>query len=109
MTCINSDYDTQCISYGGSSMQNIIVSKWGNSLGVRIPSNVVKTLDIKEGDTLTIKELKDSFNISKKKENTVEDILCSFYNKPIKDILKMNIKDNDSIVDFGDDVGDEIL
>ena len=109
MSCINNDYDIQCISYGGSFMQNIIVSKWGNSLGVRIPSNVAKTLDIKEGDTLTIKELKDSFNISKKKDDTVEDILCAFYNKPIKDILKMKIKDIDYIVDFGDDVGDEIL
>lgn len=64
MTCINSDYDMQCILYGGNSMQNIIVSKWGNSIGVKIPSNIVKTLDIKEEDTLTIKELKDSFNIS---------------------------------------------
>lgn len=27
MTCINSDYDMQCILYGGNSMQNIIVSK----------------------------------------------------------------------------------
>ena len=60
-------------------------------------------------DTLSIKELKDSFNIFKKKDDTVENILCAFYNKPIKDILKMKIKDKDSIVDFGDDVGDEIL
>lgn len=108
MTCICDSYDIQCISYGGNLMQNIIVSKWGNSLGVRIPSNVVKSLNLKEGDSLTIKELKDSFNISKKTDNTVEEILCNFYNKPIDEIIKMNIKDK-QIVDFGEDVGDEIL
>ncbi len=31
------------------------VSKWGNSLAVRLPSTVVKALDLKEGDQIEIR------------------------------------------------------
>jgi antitoxin MazE len=31
------------------------VSKWGNSLAVRLPSEVVEALDLKEGDQIEIK------------------------------------------------------
>lgn len=31
------------------------VSKWGNSLAVRLPAKVVEALDLKEGDRIEIK------------------------------------------------------
>lgn len=31
------------------------VAKWGNSLAVRLPSEVVKALDLKEGDQIEIR------------------------------------------------------
>ena len=31
------------------------VSKWGNSLAVRLPAAVVKTLDLKEGDQIEVR------------------------------------------------------
>jgi antitoxin MazE len=37
---------------GGESMQ---VSKWGNSLAVRLPAAVVEALDLKEGDQIEIR------------------------------------------------------
>jgi antitoxin MazE len=30
------------------------VSKWGNSLAIRLPAAVVKALDLKEGDDVTV-------------------------------------------------------
>lgn len=30
------------------------VSRWGNSLAIRLPSAVVKALDLKEGDDVTV-------------------------------------------------------
>ena len=41
--------DIQCIRY--IFMQ---VSKWGNSLAVRLPAAVVEALDLKEGDEIEI-------------------------------------------------------
>ena len=31
------------------------ISKWGNSLAVRLPSEVVKALNLKEGDQIEIR------------------------------------------------------
>ena len=31
------------------------VSKWGNSLAIRLPAPVVKLLDLKEGDEIAVK------------------------------------------------------
>lgn len=33
----------------------MMVAKWGNSLAVRLPSGVVKALDLKEGDEIQIR------------------------------------------------------
>ena len=32
----------------------MLVSKWGNSLAVRLPSSVVEAMDLKEGDDIAI-------------------------------------------------------
>jgi antitoxin MazE len=34
---------------------NVKVSKWGNSLAVRLPSEVVEALNLKEGDQIEIR------------------------------------------------------
>ncbi|MEY4270862.1 MAG: hypothetical protein RLZZ58_2078 [Pseudomonadota bacterium] len=36
------------------------VSKWGNSLAVRIPADVARTLGLKEGDTIDLCALDDA-------------------------------------------------
>ena len=43
------------------------VSKWGNSLAIRLPAAVVKVLELKEGDEIEI-TIADSrrFNVSRK-------------------------------------------
>lgn len=94
---------------GGYTMNNVVISKWGNSLGLRIPSNIVKNLNLKEGETLIINEHKDSFSIKKKSINTVEDVLCDFYGKDIDEIMSMNIVDDQEEMYWGDDVGSEVI
>ena len=46
------------------------IQKWGNSFGIRIPRSVLKSLDIKDNDLLTIEEKDDKIiisNVNKKK------------------------------------------
>jgi antitoxin MazE len=41
------------------------VSKWGNSLAIRLPAAVVKALDLKEGDDIEIRVAdKRSFDVT---------------------------------------------
>ncbi|MGK6318310.1 AbrB/MazE/SpoVT family DNA-binding domain-containing protein [Sphingomonas sp. DT-204] len=37
----------------------MIVAKWGNSLAVRIPADVAKALNLKEGDEVDLRALDD--------------------------------------------------
>jgi antitoxin MazE len=42
------------------------VSKWGNSLAIRLPAAVVKTLELKEGDDIEIRvAAKREFDVSR--------------------------------------------
>ena len=40
--------------YNGLGISSMRVSKWGNSLAVRLPAVVVEALDLKEGDEIEI-------------------------------------------------------
>jgi antitoxin MazE len=53
------------------------VSKWGNSLAVRLPSSVVQTLDLKEGDQIELYvrgEREFAVARDKSKQNALEAI-----------------------------------
>lgn len=51
------------------------LQKWGNSLGIRIPSNILKSLNIKANDLLSIKEEEQKIVISvcKNKKISLEE------------------------------------
>lgn len=51
------------------------VSKWGNSLAVRLPISVVTQLNIKEGDALEIGIVdNDTLNLFKTREKAVSNL-----------------------------------
>jgi antitoxin MazE len=37
----------------------VLVSRWGNSLAVRIPADVARALGLKEGDSIDLRPAKD--------------------------------------------------
>ena len=84
----------------------ISVSKWGNSLGIRVPINVVNTLSIKSGDMLNY-EIKDNQLILSKKISTKE-MFEKFYNKPMEEITIDDVGKAETI-DWGEDIGGEIF
>lgn len=51
------------------------IQKWGNSDGIRIPSNILKSLNIKTNDILNIEQEDDKIIISipKKKKISLEE------------------------------------
>lgn len=50
------------------------VSKWGNSLAVRLPSTVVEALDLKEGDDIEI-EVVDARRFAVRRAPGTEELL----------------------------------
>ena len=85
---------------------SVSISKWGNSLGIRIPSAIVDALSIKSGDSLTYEVSNDSV-ILRKKVST-KRLFENFYKKPFSDITTNDLGAVE-FMDFGDDVGGEVF
>ena len=84
----------------------VTVSKWGNSSGIRIPTIVLNSLNIKNGDELSyhIEEDKVIFT----KEKSTQQLFEEFYGKPFDEITSEDIG-NATQIDWGEDVGGEII
>ena len=83
---------------------SVIVSKWGNSLGIRIPAAIVEALSIHIGDTIDYELKGQTVSFSKKK--TTKQLFEEFYGKNFSEISSEDLGDT-ALVDFGEDVGGE--
>lgn len=92
--------------YQGGNIMQVTVSKWGNSLGIRIPTNVVDALAIKNGDSISY-EVKDNSLILKKDLST-KDMFESFYGKPYNEITSEDLGPGGEL-DWGEDIGGELF
>jgi len=79
------------------------VQKWGNSDGLRIPSNLLKSLNLKTNDVVELTKKEDTIVISKlkKKHMTLEERIEMFEKE------SDNEKGNVSSYDWGEDLGKE--
>ena len=79
------------------------IQKWGNSDGIRIPSNILKSLNLKTNDVVNIYEEDDKIIINKQKKDhfTIAERIEE-YNK-----LPKEEKGNIESYDWGEDIGVE--
>lgn len=79
------------------------IQKWGNSAGIRIPSSVLKSLNIKTNDILNIEtsDNKIIISASKRKHKTLEERYNEFKN------LQAEEKGYVESFDWGEDLGKE--
>ncbi len=82
-------------------MQQVHITKWGNSLGFRIPRGIADSLDIQAGDALELTPADGGLLLkkapSKGKRYALADILDSFAPSSIH-----------AAVDFGKPQGEEV-
>ncbi len=67
----------------GDDIMEARIQKWGNSAGIRIPSSILKSLNIKTNDILDIAQEDDRIIISipKKKKISLEDRFKEYHGK----------------------------
>lgn len=67
----------------GDDIMEARIQKWGNSDGIRIPSSILKSLNIKTNDILNIEQKDDKIIISvpKKKKVSLEDRFKEYHGK----------------------------
>lgn len=76
-----------------------IITKWGNSLAIRIPQNLAKEINITEGSEVDFSVVDGSLVIKpkKRKRYSLEEL--------VNGITPENRHD---LIDFGDSVGNEV-
>ena len=82
-------------------MNTVTVSKWGNSLALRIPKGVIEGSSLKEGDSVNIELVNGVITLRKGrkvKRYALKEVLDSFQSAQ-----------EHPEVDWGDDVGGECL
>lgn len=84
---------------------DVTISKWGNSIGIRIPVAVTESLGLQAGDRVDF-ELKDGGMFMRKQKSTAQ-MFEQFYGKPFEDITQADLDDAEEI-DWGEDVGGEV-
>ncbi len=85
---------------------NIAISKWGNSIGIRIPIIVTESLGLRAGDQVAF-EIKDGGMFIKKKQSTSQ-MFEQFYGKPYEEITQEDLGTAETL-DWGEDIGGEIF
>ena len=56
------------------------LQKWGNSDGIRIPSTILKTLNLKTNDKVNVEQVDDKIVISKQKKHLTFEERVAKYN-----------------------------
>lgn len=75
------------------------VQKWGNSLAVRIPSNVAEKIAIEQGSEIELSVINQILTLKpKKKKPTLDELLA-----------RVTSENRHSEIDFGSTEGNELL
>jgi len=77
-------------------MAEVKISKWGNSLALRIPQAIAEQLGVKENSSVYLTVKNDTLCIEK--DYTLEELAAMITDENRQDL-----------VDFGQDVGKEVI
>jgi antitoxin MazE len=67
-----------------------VIRKWGNSLGIRIPSNIAKEASISDGSHVDIEDVNGEIIIRPKNKYILSDMLNKITNKNIQEVVDIN-------------------
>ena len=87
----------------GDGSMEAKLQKWGNSAGIRVPSSILKSLNLKTNDKVDLIQEKDKIIItkSKKKHKTLEERFAMFEQSSNEERGKIEA------YDWGEDLGKE--
>ena len=94
------------VYHKGEIFMNVTISKWGNSLGIRVPVMVSESLGLRAGDQVEL-ELKDGGMFMRKNQSTIE-MFEQFYGKPFSQITPEDLGSAE-LTDWSEDVGGEVF
>ncbi len=80
----------ECLNYVYTFEMKATVQKWGNSLGVRIPSIMAKDLMLENGSEVELIEESDKIIIQPKRRRRLNDLLQAINESNIHEEIEFN-------------------
>lgn len=91
-------------------MSELTVSKWGNSLGVRLPSFVVHSMGLSNGDKVSVSQSGNAITLTKVEKSDARRIIEEFYGCPYDEAVQKAAEEpHETELDWGSDVGAEVV
>ena len=85
---------------------DVMLNKWGNSLGLRLPRELVDAFKFRPGSRVSISAQGSKITIEP--SMTVESLFEAHYGKPMESIRREEIGVYEE-TDWGADVGEEVI
>ena len=89
----------------------MVLKKWGNSIGLHIPVTILRTAGLAEGDKIIMREDAGKITIekaNKKRHRTLEERVQAEYGMSVRDYVAKHGKLEEKEMDWGTPVGEEI-
>ena len=85
------------------------ISRWGNSLALRLPAEVVRDFGLKEGQVVELNPAKPNIEIKTERPRTAQGIPVYTMEELIADMDRLGPGSVPQTIDWGPDVGSEII
>ena len=85
------------------------LARWGNSLALRIPAEVVRDFGLREGQAVELSPSKPNIEIKTERQRTAQGIPIYTMEELIADMDRLGPENVPEMIDWGPDVGSEII
>jgi antitoxin MazE len=85
------------------------ISRWGNSLALRLPAEVVRDFGLKEGQVVELNPAKPNIEIKTERPRTAQGIPIYTLEELVAEMKRVGPENQSETIDWGPDVGSEII
>jgi antitoxin MazE len=85
------------------------IARWGNSLALRLPAEVVRDFGLKEGQVVELNANKPTIEIKTERPRTAQGIPIYTLEELVAEMKRLGPQNQSAAIDWGPDVGSEII
>ena len=85
------------------------IARWGNSLALRLPAEVVRDFGLEEGQVVELTPNKPTIEIKTERPRTAQGIPIYTLEELVAEMKRLGPQNEPPMVDWGPDVGSEII
>ena len=85
------------------------IARWGNSLALRLPAEIVRDFGLEEGQVVELNPNKPTIEIKTERPRTAQGIPIYTLEELVAEMKRLGPQNQSETIDWGPDVGSEII